>query len=1196
MINAKSCMRVFTRRVRIVLVALLALVCGYGLFGFFALPSLLRPWLEQQAGTALQRQVSIGKLEINPFLLRVALRDVTIKEDDGLFFGFSALTADAELASIWRRGPVLREITLDTPSLRIVRLAADRYNFSDLLEGKSPEPAQPDQGLPRFSLNNIRILNGKIEFDDRFLQSRQNVSALQLALPFVSTLPHRLDEYIEPGLSGRLNDAEFKLTGQSKPFLDSRETRLSLQLDRLNLPDYLAYVPLPKDVNLSSGQISGQVDVVFREEAEEPRLLIEGKLTLADGRLNFRSEPILILPALQVDLQRLEPLAGQYHLARIGIDNPQVQVRRSGMGELNWLNAFATDKQAGKAASTPAAQAPLVEVAEFALNGGRIDFQDAAVKPAYAGRLEEITIKAQRLSSAAGASAPVGIAFNTGHGETFQTDLNIQVAPLAVSGRIAIKNLQPAHHAAYWAPYFAGEIRSGTLASALDFKFAAAPQVIEVDKGELDLRDLAIALPKEKQPAIKLAALNASGISIDVGKRQLALASLAGAGLDSRLVMGRDGRINLLNLLPPVPATAGSKPAAGKSGQADWRMRLGAVALENSALRLEDQREKQTPPLVLSNLALKVDNLDSAPGSQARLDFSTRAGKRGQIKLSGPFVPQPFSARWQVDMRQFDAAFAQPYFTDLLNIQLASIWLGARGALQVATEPKLVVRYRGNLAVNDLHAIDKLNGADFLKWRSLALTGVDAQSEPLKLALNEVALSDFYSRLILSSQGRLNLQDIVVREGQVASVTSSLAASTPAARPMEVASTPVKANAPLPPISIGKITLTGGNINYTDNFIQPNFTANLMDMGGVISGLSSNESARASLDLRGSVDRIAPVTVSGSLNPLAQQVFLDIKAAVKGYELTAASTYSAKYAGYGIEKGKLSMDVAYFIENSQLKASNQLLLDQLTLGDKVDSPEATKLPVKFALALLTDRHGQINLSLPIEGSLNDPQFRIGRIIWQVIGNLLEKAVTAPFRALGALFGGDEATFSRVEFEAGQASVSASARQALDKLAQVLADRPALKLDITGWVEPDTDREGLKRAKLEEKIHARKLAQLADKGQSVDAAALEIEATERLKLLEQVYDREKFPKPRNAIGLQKRLPAEEMEKLILANTAVSNDDLLNLAMRRATVAKDALTAAGVDEARLFILKPKLNAGADAADKDDGKPTRAQFMLK
>lgn len=1183
-----------TRRIRLALLVLLGLVCAYAVTGFFILPPVLRPWLEQEAGSALQRQVGIGKLEINPFLLRVVLRDVAIKEDDGLFFGFSALTADAELASIWRRGPVLREITLDTPSVRIVRLAADRYNFSDLLEGKSPEPAQPGRGLPRFSLNNIRIFNGKIEFDDRFLQSRQHVSELQLALPFVSTLPHRLDDYIEPGLSGRLNDAEFKLTAQSKPFLDSRETRLSLQLDRLNLPDYLAYLPLPKDVNLSSGQISGQVDVVFREDTEQPRLLIEGKLALADGRLDFRREPILVLPALQVDLQRLEPLAGQYHLARIGIDNPQVQVRRSGTGELNWLNAFATDKPAGKAASAPAAQAPLVEVAEFALDGGRIDFQDAAVKPAYAGRLEAIAIRAQRLSTAAGTSAPVGIAFSTGHGETFRTDLNVHVAPLAVSGRIAIKNLQPAHHAAYWAPYFAGEIRSGTLASALDFRFATAPQVIEVDKGELDLRDLAIALPKEKQPAIKLAALNASGISIDVGKRQLALASLAGAGLDSRLVMGRDGRINLLNLLPPAAAV--SKPPANKARQADWRMRLGAVALENSALRLEDQRERQAPPLVLSNLMLKVNNLDSAQGSQASLDFSTRAGRRGQIRLSGPFVPQPFSARWQVDMRQFDAAFVQPYFADLLNIQLASIWLGARGALQVATQPKLAVRYRGNLAVNDLHAIDKVNGADFLKWRSLALTGVDVQSEPLKLALNDVALTDFYSRLILSSEGRLNLQDIVVREGQTASVTSSPAANAPAARPTEVASVPVKARAPLPPISIGKITLTGGNINYTDNFIQPNFTANLMDMGGVISGLSSTESARASLDLRGSVDRIAPVTVSGSLNPLAQQAFLDIKAAVKGYELTAASTYSAKYAGYGIEKGKLSMDVAYFIENSQLKAGNQLLLDQLTLGDRVESTDATKLPVKFALALLTDRHGQINLNLPIEGSLNDPQFRIGRIIWQVIGNLLEKAVTAPFRALGSLFGGDEATFSRVEFDPGQSVLTAGAKDALGKLAKALDDRPALKLDITGWVEPEADREGLKRAKLEEKIRARKLAQLADKGQSIDISALEIDAAERLKLLEQVYDREKFPKPRNAIGLQRRLPAEEMEKLILANTTVSDDDLLNLAMRRATVAKDALTAAGVDEARLFILKPKLNAGADAADKDDGKPARAQFMLK
>ena len=1194
MFQLNAYLPLFTQRMRKALLILIGLLMLYSVLGFFALPALLRPWLEKEGSAVLHRQVSIGKIEINPFLFRATLRDVAIRENDSVLFSFVALAVDGELASIWRRGPVLREITLDTPRAHIVRLTADQYNFSDLLAHASPAATESESTLPRFSLNNIRILNGQIELDDRFLHTQHTLNNLQLALPFVSTLPHRLDDYIEPGLSGQINGAPFKLTGQSKPFQVNRETRLALQLDGLDIPHYLAYVPLPSKVSLPSGKLSGQVDIVFREENDQPQLLIEGHLGLVDGRLDYQGEPILNLPAVDVVLKKLAPLLGEYRFARISFDKPALSVTRNAAGEFNWLTAFASGKPTKLQASAPVAKQALLEVDAFALNAGRIDWKDTAVKPGQSASIEGLAIQAQHLSSAAHASAPVTMAFKTGRGEDFRSDLNVQVQPLMVDGHLALNGVQPANYTAYLKPYFLGEFSSGQLDTALNVHFAAQPQVLEISQGEFGVKDLAIRVANEKKPALKLSALAARGITLNLAQRQVALSSLSLVGAETVATLAKNGRINLQDLLPPPDAA----PAPVKQGEtAQWRIKLASLDVEKSAVRLEDQREKNVPPLILTGLGLSVQGLDSAPGSQARMNFSSRAGRRGAIKISGPFVPQPFSAKWQVDVRQFDAAFAQPYFADVLNIQLASIWLAARGQAQIATAPKMQLRYRGSLALSDLHAIDKQNGADFLKWRSLSLDGIDLQSDPFKLVLKEVALSDFYSRLILSREGRLNLQDIVVREGQTTtSITSSAPLAKEAQPPLAPAPAPKAVREPLPPINIGKITLAGGNINYTDNFIQPNFTANLMDMGGEISGLSSNEAARATLDLRGSVDRIAPVMVAGSLNPLAQQIFLDIKAAVKGYELTAASTYSAKYAGYGIEKGKLSMDVAYAIENSQLKASNRLLLDQLTLGEKVDSPDATNLPVKFALALLTDRKGQINLNLPIEGSLNDPQFRIGGIIWQVIGNVLTKVVTSPFSALGSLLGGDEATFSRVEFAPGHAALGKETQDALGKLAKALDERPALQLEITGWVEPEADREGLKRNKLAEKILARKLALSADKGQSLDEASLAMTDEERLKLLGQVYDREKFPKPRNAIGMQKTLPAAEMEKLILANTQISEDDLRNLGLRRASVVKDALQAAGVDQSRLFILKPRLDPPADVLKKDGGQATRVQFILK
>jgi hypothetical protein len=301
-----------------------------------------------------------------------------------------------------------------------------------------------------------------------------------------------------------------------------------------------------------------------------------------------------------------------------------------------------------------------------------------------------------------------------------------------------------------------------------------------------------------------------------------------------------------------------------------------------------------------------------------------------------------------------------------------------------------------------------------------------------------------------------------------------------------------------------------------------------------------------------------------------------------------------KYAGYGIERGKLSLNVKYHIEDRKLAAENQVYLDQLTFGDKVESPTATSLPVTFAVALLKDRNGVIDLNLPISGSLDDPEFSLFGIIAKVVGNLVVKAITAPFALLGALFGGGE-ELSFLEFEPGGAALDPQDRSKLGSLAKALSDRPALKLDITGRAEPEADREGLKRASIAAKVRARKFDELRRAGKAPPSAAeVTVEPAEYERYLRQAYSAEKFPKPRNALGFEKELPVSEMETLMLTHAAIDEDDLRLLANARAQSAKEWLTAEGkVAAERVFIVAPKLTPDGI---KDTGKPTRVDFALK
>jgi len=323
-----------------------------------------------------------------------------------------------------------------------------------------------------------------------------------------------------------------------------------------------------------------------------------------------------------------------------------------------------------------------------------------------------------------------------------------------------------------------------------------------------------------------------------------------------------------------------------------------------------------------------------------------------------------------------------------------------------------------------------------------------------------------------------------------------------------------------------------------------------------------------------------------------------LQAEVKGIELTPFSSYSGKYAGYAIEKGKLSLFVKYKIENDQLTAENRVFLDQLTFGDPVESPDATKLPVKLAIALLQNRNGEIDINLPISGSLNDPQFSVGGLVVKVIVNLFVKAVTAPFALIGSMFGGDSEQLSNVEFDFGRAAITPDAQKRLENLAKALADRPALKLEIEGRVDLDLDREGLKSARIERKVRALKREDLTKNGvESGSAETLTVSAEEYPALLERVYKAEKFPKPRNMVGMVKGLPVEEMEKLILANSKVDDEDLRDLGDRRSKAVQEWLVEHGVSAEQVFLLPSKLGeeTGKPAAE-NRLKSSRADFSLK
>lgn len=683
---------------------------------------------------------------------------------------------------------------------------------------------------------------------------------------------------------------------------------------------------------------------------------------------------------------------------------------------------------------------------------------------------------------------------------------------------------------------------------------------------------------------------------------------------------------------PQSSATAnGASKANGGAGAnatpPGWKVRIGKVNVDGGAARLADYEPAEANrgrPVIhqYRNIGFSSGTV-TWPLTNAALPVKLHAesGRRGVIGLEGNLMPTTPGAQMQLDVREIDLAPLQPYLADRFNAALRGGTMTVKGKLDVnapAGKP-IAAHFAGNALAGNVRTVDRISGDDFLRWRSLAVTGIDfAMDEargPMRVGVNNIALSDFYARVILNANGRLNLQDVMAggsERGQPAPSTSltqanaasAPAASAPAAAPSATATKEAKAAGPAPQIRLGGVSINKGNINFSDFFVKPNYTANLTDMKGSISKVSSSDPTPADLVLNGRLDDDAPVSISGKLNPLGEQLFLDIAAKAAGVELTRLTPYATKYAGYPITKGKLTVDVAYKIENGKLDARNHLYLDQLTFGERVDSPDATKLPVLLAVSLLKDRNGVIDVNLPVSGSLSDPEFSIGGVIVRVIVNLLTKAITSPFSLIASAFGGSGEELGYIEFAPGSATLSKDAQEKIATVAKALNDRPSLRLEISGRIDPATDADGARRVWLDQRVAEQKERELRRSARSGGQAAedeggeqgakVTVSPQEYPKYLEAVYKRESFKKPTNMIGLTKSLPTAEMEKLLLANAPVTETELRQLAEQRALAVKQALEREGkVPDAKLFLTAPKLNA---EGIKDKGGPNRVDFSIR
>lgn len=653
---------------------------------------------------------------------------------------------------------------------------------------------------------------------------------------------------------------------------------------------------------------------------------------------------------------------------------------------------------------------------------------------------------------------------------------------------------------------------------------------------------------------------------------------------------------------------------------------VGTLQLSNCAVRLEDLANARPARLTLDQIMVNATNLSNLPETNIATALSLRWNTNGSLHTEINASLAPPSADIHLAFKDIDLHPLDPYLDSRLSVFIIGSKLGMDGQIRFRSPAGSLpeVTFTGDTWLNDFNTVDGVLSETLLKWDSVHISGIDTTLNPPVVAVKQVAVDGAYARLIIETNRTINLLAALhISPTNTTTNVTSTAKETKSKKSLLAGDTVISTNAlaqlPIKKLSVGSVIITNTSANFTDRSITPNVNMAVQQISGTIAGISSEQLQHADLSLHAKVDNVGPVEITGTINPFSADQTNEVKVAVNDVDLTPASPYSGKFAGYRIAKGKLSVALAYHLHGRNLKSENIITLDQFTFGEKVNSPDAIKLPVKLGIAVLKDRNGKIVLDVPIEGSLDDPQFRLHKVITRAMWNIVEKAITSPFAVLGAMFGGKGEEISYQDFAAGNADLTPASKEKLDVLVKALYERPGLQLEISGSVDTNADIGGLRALQLEKQLRAQKWQALrkADREASTPDKIV-VAPEERPDLIKALYadafakglivtssnsttplpvptSQQAFKKTaeRGATQLMARttptpaavttsvagegtssIAADPMEQALLNSISVSDDDFQSLAAQRAKAVREYILQSGkVEPERLFLTENK-----------------------
>jgi hypothetical protein len=820
---------------------------------------------------------------------------------------------------------------------------------------------------------------------------------------------------------------------------------------------------------------------------------------------------------------------------------------------------------------------------------GNINIIDNTPAQTIKYQLNPITFNLKNLLTYGDQNSTYHLDLALGKGQTITWDGTLAITPLRSNGTLKIDGFRVHDFWRYLSEQVPFNLKHALVGMTGEYEFSMAkgPIQLNIHQGAIQVDDIKLATKQSDHSFADIDALNIGSFDFNLADKKLHIKALQIDAINLRIERNKEGLIDLLSILPeantpsPPEATSNTESVTAES---PWQWSISDITLNNSQVNFIDKQPTTSTEIVINKINFAIQGVSHNLSKSLPFNLTYYINQEGETKLNGQVTALPLDVQAHLTLKEFALPALQPYIDDLAKVNLEQGKLSISGDINLRTnkQDQMQGNFQGAFNIDHFNTKDKVLEQRLVGWQSLTIDPININFNPLSITINKVALTEPYVRLIITEDRSVNLAKLVINNQGSEKMTASNKQKR-----TEIETEQQKSKQPAVAVKVDKITIKGGDAYFADLSLQPQFATSIQKINGEINGLSSEDLTRADVNIRGSIEEYGKMLVKGKINPLSGDLYTDINVNFDKIELAHLTPYSGRHVGYEIDKGKLSLDLNYQIANNRLIAKNHLTLDQFELGQQVNSSEALNLPLKLAIALLTDKNGIIDIQLPITGDMDDPDFAISGLVIKAFVNLLTKAVTSPFSLIANLIGGDPGELNSLAFELGSTKLTAANIEQLNSLASILNSRPNLILEVRAMVDEKQDGLALKRQKMRTLLIKSAIDNNVEQEQRI--AAIE-------KLLGEYGGKQELNKLQSKMRTEITAVEEDSEKLskqqlitdgyeqfiremLLVKQPLSNLELIDLAQQRINIIKAQLFEQGkVANKQVFTLQPSLQGHA------------------